>query len=122
MAIDRGILDKLRTRGEEVLTQLSAELTSNPRFMKAMESAMEKASRGREVLEQAAARALHEINVSTRGDLKRANSRIEALEREVAALRARARTASASRAAGPGRPTAARPGRARAKAGRGRPG
>ena len=124
MAVDRGILERLRTRGEEVLTQLSAELASNPRFTRAMESAMEKASRGREVLEQAAARALQEINVSTRGDLKRANSRIEALEREVKELRARA-AAARKPAGGGGSRTAARgvgkpARRARGKAGRGR--
>ncbi|HVO10097.1 MAG TPA: hypothetical protein VMX54_05020 [Vicinamibacteria bacterium] len=116
MAVDRGILDRLRTRGEEVLTQLSAELASNPRFTRAMESAMEKASRGREVLEQAAARALHEISVSTRGDLKRANSRIEALEREVAELRARVGAGARRPAGGSGSR------RARAKTGRRRPG
>jgi len=40
MTIDRGLLDRLRSRGEEVLTQVSAELMSNPRFLKAMEGAM----------------------------------------------------------------------------------
>jgi polyhydroxyalkanoate synthesis regulator phasin len=83
--IDRDFLRKLRSRGEEVLTQISAELMSNPRFVKAMEGAI----RGREKLEQAAAGALREMNVPTRNDLRRANSRIEALERDLAQLRQR---------------------------------
>lgn len=87
MPIDRNLLDKIRNRGEEVLTQLSAELMSNPRFVKAIEGAM----RGREKIEQAAVTALKEMNVPTRGDLSRANSRIEALEREIAELRGRTR-------------------------------
>ena len=102
MTIDRNLLDKLRSRGEEVLTQLSSELMSNPRFVKAMEGAM----RGREKLEQAAASALEQMNVPTRGDLDRANSRIEALEREIAALRARTRAARAKAAPTPARPHA----------------
>jgi Poly(R)-hydroxyalkanoic acid synthase subunit (PHA_synth_III_E) len=93
MTIDRGFLEKIRTRGEEVLTQVSAELMSNPRFVKAVESAM----RGREKLEQAAASTLKEMNVPTRSDIKRANSRIEALEREVAELRSRVRGRAAPR-------------------------
>ena len=40
MTIDHGLLGRLRSRGEEVLTQVSAELMSNPRFLKAMEGAM----------------------------------------------------------------------------------
>ena len=40
MRIDRGLLDKIRSRGEEVLTQLSAELSTNPRFARAMEGAL----------------------------------------------------------------------------------
>jgi hypothetical protein len=86
MAIDRGLLGRIRTRGEEVLTQVSAELMSNPRFMKAMEGAM----RGKEKLEEGVGQALRQMNVPTRSELKRALSRIESLEREVAALKAKA--------------------------------
>jgi polyhydroxyalkanoate synthesis regulator phasin len=104
MTIDRGLLGRIRTRGEEVLTQVSAELMSNPRFMKAMEGAM----RGKEKLEEGVGRALRQMNVPTRSELKRALSRIEALEREVAALKAKAapprkpgaRRRKAARAAG----------------------
>ena len=84
MTIDRGLLDRIRSRGEEVLTQVSGELMSNPRFMKAMEGAL----RGREKLEEAVGRVLKKMNVPTRSDLKRAVSRIDSLEREVAALKA----------------------------------
>ena len=109
MTIDRGLLDKIRSRGEEVLTQLSGELMANPRFMKAMEGAV----KGREKLEEAAAGALKQMNVPTRSELKRATARIETLEREVAELRQQLRRkAAASRAAG--RPAAAK---AKAKAG-----
>jgi hypothetical protein len=98
MTLDRGLLDKLRSRGEEVLSQLSAELMSNPRFMKAMEGAI----KGREKLEEAAAVALKQMNVPSRGELKRASARIETLEREVASLRQelRRRSPAGSRAAG----------------------
>ena len=101
MTIDRGILDRIRARGEEVLTQVSAELTSNPRFAKAVEGAM----RGKEKLEQGMGRALRQMNVPTRAELKRALSRIEALEREVAALKARAKARPAARR----RPAASKP-------------
>ena len=85
MTIDHGLLDRLRSRGEEVLTQVSAELMSNPRFMKAMEGAM----KGKERLEEAVSQAVEKLNVPTRTELKRALSRIETLEREVVSLKAK---------------------------------
>ncbi len=101
MTIDRGILDRIRARGEEVLTQVSAELSNNPRFAKAMEGAM----RGKEKLEEGMGRALKQINVPTRSELKRALARIESLEREVAELKARAKARPAARR----RPAARKP-------------
>jgi hypothetical protein len=98
MAIDRGIIDRIRERGEEVLTQVSAGLTSNPRIAKAVEGAM----RGKERLEEGVGRVLRQMNVPSRSELKRALSRIESLEREVAELKARAR--AGTRAAGGRRP------------------
>jgi polyhydroxyalkanoate synthesis regulator phasin len=119
MTVERGLLDKIRSRGEEVLTQLSGELMSNPRFMKAIEGAM----RGREKLEEAAASALKQMNVPTRSELKRASARIETLEREVAELRQQVRSRRAGTAAkGPARKPAARPGATRAGARPGRAG
>ena len=101
MTVDRGLLDRLRSRGEEVLTQVSGELMSNPRFLKAMEGAM----RGREKIEEAVGQALKQMNVPTRSELKRAVSRIETLEREVAALKAKGK----SRPAAPRKPAPRKP-------------
>lgn len=92
MTVDRGLLDRIRSRGEEVLTQVSAELMSSPRLLKAMEGAM----RGREKVEEAVGQALKQMNVPTRSELKRAVSRIETLEREVAALKAKAKSRPAT--------------------------
>jgi len=97
MTVDRGLLGRIKSRGEEVLTQVSGELMSNPHFMKAMESAM----RGKEKLEDAVGEALEKMNVPTRGDLKRALSRIETLEREVATLKARRKARPAARKTAP---------------------
>ena len=101
MTVDRGLLDRLRSRGEEVLTLVSAELMSSPRFLKAMEGAM----RGREKIEEAVGQALKQMNVPTRSELKRAVSRVETLEREVAALKAKAK----SRPAAPRKPARRKP-------------
>jgi len=92
MTIDHGLLDRLRSRGEEVLTQVSAELMSNPRFLKAMEGAL----RGKERLEEAVSQAVEKLNVPTRTELKRALSRIETLEREVASLKTKAKARPAA--------------------------
>jgi polyhydroxyalkanoate synthesis regulator phasin len=118
MAVDRGLLDRIKTRGEEVLTQLSAELMSSPRFVGAVEGAL----RGRDKLEQAASRALRQMHVATQGELRRAGSRIEALEREVAQLRRQLRARPGRAKAAPGRKASATKGRARPKAGASGPG
>jgi hypothetical protein len=99
MTEDTGFLGRLRSRGEEVLTQVSAELSSNPRFMRAMAGAL----RGKERLEEAVARVLRQMNVPSRSDLKKAIARIDALERELQALRA-----GPKRAAGRKAPAAAK--------------
>ncbi|HSD25935.1 MAG TPA: poly(R)-hydroxyalkanoic acid synthase subunit PhaE [Vicinamibacteria bacterium] len=109
MTIDRSLLGRIRARGEEVLTQVSAELASNPRFAKAVEGAM----RGKEKLEEGVGRALRQMNVPTRSELRRALSRIESLEREVAALKSKAK----ARPAAARRPAAHKP-RAKPAAGR----
>ena len=83
MSEERGILGRLKERGEEVFTQLSGELMANPHFMKAMEGAV----RGKEMVEEAVTRTLKTMNVPTRSDLKKALGRIEALETEVAGLK-----------------------------------
>jgi len=81
----RSFFDRIRARGEEVLNQVSGELMNNPQFVKAMQAAV----RGKEALDQTVSRALKTMNVPTRTEFKRAVSRIEALEAEVAAARAR---------------------------------
>jgi polyhydroxyalkanoate synthesis regulator phasin len=92
---DKGLLDRLKERGEEVFTQISGELMSNPHIMRAMEGAM----KGKEKLEGAAAKALKTMNVPTRTEFKRALSRIEALEGELAGLKAKAKARPAAKKA-----------------------
>jgi hypothetical protein len=101
---DKGLLDRLKERGEEVFTQVSGELMSNPHFVRAMEGAM----KGKEKLEGAAAKALKTMNVPTRTEFKRALSRIETLEAELSALKARARAKAgpAAKARGKSKPKA----------------
>ena len=94
MEEDDGFLNRLRSRGQEVLTQVSAELGQNKHFMQAMAGAM----RGKERLEEAVGRVVRKMNVPTRTELKRAVARIDALDRELTALTAwggRARPAKA---------------------------
>lgn len=95
----QSVFDRLKARGEEVLTQISGELMSNPGFMKAMETAWQ----GKARLDQAVARVLKTMNIPTRTEFKKALRRIDALEVEVASLKAaqarprrRARRAAAS--------------------------
>jgi hypothetical protein len=99
MTVDPGFLNRLRSRGEEVLTQVSAELSSNPRFMQAMAGAL----RGKERLEQTVSRVLRQMNVPSRSELKRALARIDALEREVAALKGKARVKARAKRRSPRR-------------------
>jgi len=94
MTIDRGLLGRIRARGEEVFTQLSGELMTNPRFMNAMESAL----RGKQRLEEAVGHVVRSMNVPTRSEFKRALARIETLERQVASRRAKVRPSNRRRA------------------------
>jgi len=96
MSVDRGLLDRLRDRGEEVLTQVSGELMSNPRFLKAMEGAL----RGKEKVEEAAARAIKSMNIPTRTEFQEALARIDALERELLALQGKGKAKSGGGARG----------------------
>ena len=86
MSGERGVFDFLRARGEEFLTQVSNELMSNPRFIRAMQAAV----RGKEWIDQAVAQALRTMNVPTRSEFKRALARIDVLERELADARRQA--------------------------------
>jgi len=91
------VFERLKAKGEEVFTQISAELMQNPNFVKAMQGAMEGAARGRESLDRGVARALKSMSVPTRADVKKMTARIESLESELAALKSRARAKAKAR-------------------------
>jgi hypothetical protein len=95
------MFDFLRTQGEAFVNQVSNRLMGDPRFIKALQTAI----KGKEWLDQAVAQALRTMNVPTRTEFKRALSRIEALEQELAEVRRQAAAASRRSAA---RPRAAR--------------
>ena len=78
------VFDRWRARGEAVFNQMSEELMKNPNFVKAMQAAM----KGKERVDVAVGQALKAMNVPTRSEFRRAVARIEALERELAALKA----------------------------------
>ena len=112
----RSVFDRLKERGEEVLNQLSNDLMANPHFVKAMQSAV----KGKEKLEEGVSQALRGMNIPTRTEFKKALSKIEALERELAVQKAAveglAVKASATSAAKPAGKKAARKRASRAKA------
>jgi polyhydroxyalkanoate synthesis regulator phasin len=95
MSDDKGLFERVREFSEEKLTQISGELMQNPHFVKAVEGAM----RGKQKLDEAAARALRGMNIPTRSEFKRALSRVESLEREVEALKAKLKKGTAARTA-----------------------
>jgi polyhydroxyalkanoate synthesis regulator phasin len=97
---DDSLFDRLRARGEEMFTQVSAQLMENPQFVKAMQGAL----KGKEALDAAAARALKQMNIPTRSEFKKAVARIESLERELQELRAQAAARAPRRSAGPRSP------------------
>ena len=80
---NRGLLGVLKERGEGVLQDLSTELLKNPRFLKALQKAMQ----GKEALDSAAGRALKKANIPTRTEFKKSVKKVDALEREVAELK-----------------------------------
>ena len=108
---DKTLFDRLRERGEEVLGQISGELMQNEHFMKAMQGALQ----GKEHLDRAVGRAMKTMNVPTRSEVKRAVSRIESLEAEVAALKEKLKAATSAPARKGATKAAAK--RARAKKG-----
>ena len=90
---DDSVFDRWRARGEAVLSQVSEELMKNPNFLKAMQAAM----KGKEKVDVAVGQALKAMNVPTRSEFRRAVARIDALEQDVAALRAERDTPSPPR-------------------------
>jgi polyhydroxyalkanoate synthesis regulator phasin len=93
MSEDKGLFDRLKERGDEMLAQVSGELMQNPHFMKAMEGAL----RGKQRLDEAASSALKSMNIPTRGEFKKALQRIESLEHDVASLKAKLKKAPAGK-------------------------
>jgi polyhydroxyalkanoate synthesis regulator phasin len=85
----KSIFDEWKARGEEVLSKISSELMSNEHFLKAMQGAM----KGKEKIDQAASRALKQMNIPTRTEFKKAMSRIESLEAEISDLKHKAKAA-----------------------------
>ena len=77
------LLDSLRSRGSELFGQVSADLMRSPHFEKALRGAL----RGKALLDEAAGRALKNMNIPTRTEFKRALARIEALEQELQGLK-----------------------------------
>jgi len=95
--VSESLFDRLKARGEEVFGQISAQLMSNPQFMKAMEHAL----RGKQKLDEAAGRALKQMNIPTRSEFKRALARIETLEEQLAALKEEPKSARRARGSRP---------------------
>ena len=93
MSDEASVFERLKARGEQVLAQASSELMKNPQFVRAMQGAL----RGKEKLDAAAGRALKTMNIPTRSEFKKALRRIEALEAEVASLKAKAKAATRAR-------------------------
>ena len=101
MTIDKDLIDRLKTRGEEMFTQVSAELMQNPRFMKAMEGAM----KGKERVDDVVRQALKKANIPSRTEFKKAVRRIDELEEELASLKKKVQAASRPRKAAKKRKT-----------------
>ena len=106
---DKTIFDELRERGTEFFTRMSAELTANPNFTRAMQAAWWT----KEKFDQGVAQALRSMRIPTREEFERALRRIEQLETEVdrlnlaqrAASRTPSRSARASGSSAAGRST-----------------
>src|SRR5262245_22060953 len=104
--VARSVFDRLKERGEEVLNQLSNDLMANPHFVKAMQSAV----KGKEKLEEGVEQALRGMNIHSRTEFKKALSKSEALERELAVQKAAVEgLAVKASTATPARASAARP-------------
>jgi hypothetical protein len=110
--VARSVFDILKERGEEVMNQISGELMQNPAFIKAMQGAI----KGKEKLEDAATQALRGMNIPTRTEFKKALSKIEALERELAVQKAAVEGLAVKAEASARAPKAAAPRQRAAKA------
>lgn len=98
----------VRSRGGALMSQVSEEAQKHPDFLKALGALY----LTKQQIDKAVGSALKTMNIPTRTEFKRAVARIDALERELAELRAKA---SAAPPAPAPRKKAAAPRRARKK-------
>lgn len=73
---DKSVFDKIKGKGEEVVSQISSELVSNPLFMKAVEGAMD----AKKKLDKTATTAMSAMNFPTTKDIHKLNKRLDAIE------------------------------------------
>jgi polyhydroxyalkanoate synthesis regulator phasin len=81
---ESNLFDRWRARGQAFFNQVSTELMQNPDFVKAMQAAV----KGKERVDEAVGRAMKAMDFPTRTEFRRVLARIEALEEEVAELKA----------------------------------
>jgi hypothetical protein len=80
---DESVFGRIRARGSEVFQQITSELMSNEHFVKAVQGA----ARGKETLDKAVSRAMKTLNVPTRAEFLKMQSRLSELEEEIESLR-----------------------------------
>ena len=73
----------LRSKGEEVVTEVSNRILANPAFVEILKQGMVVG----EVVEKQVGAALKKMNVATRKDLSKMEARIAELESELASLK-----------------------------------
>ena len=78
------VLGNVLKRGEEIFQSVSGKLLEKPAVAKAFEAAMV----GKGKVDEQFAKALKRMNVQTRSESRAVKSRVEALEIQVAELRA----------------------------------
>lgn len=79
------LFDQIRARGEGFLTEVSNNLMANPAFVEVLK----KGVAAKEEVDKRVAEGLRAMNVVSRKDFHKLESRIENLERELEALRAK---------------------------------
>jgi polyhydroxyalkanoate synthesis regulator phasin len=79
------LFDQLRARGESFLTEVSNNLMANPAFIEILK----KGVAAKEEVDRKVAEGLRAVNVVTRKDLHRIESRIAELEQKLESLRAK---------------------------------
>lgn len=95
------LLDQLKARGEAYFTEISNNLMANPTFIEMLK----KGIAAKEAVDKQVGEALRNMNVATRKDVAKLESRIAELEGELTSLRsakvakARSRPAAARKAA-----------------------